>query len=266
MRTSDKKVTAVVADDHPFFRDGVTRGLLNSGLITVVGEAGTGREALVLIESLHPDVALVDYQMPDLDGLDVVHAVTRDGLTTRVLLLSAITDSAIVFRALQEGAAGYLGKDARRSQIVDAVLSVAAGKTVVPAELAGALAGEIRLRAQPAGPVLSKRENQVLQAFARGLSIPQVAAELFIGASTVKTHTQRLYEKLGVSDRAAAVAEGCAAGCWNSPPAAGGQAGRGVAPHPPAEGPCQLRRYARTSGEPCSTLCESCSRTIDPSR
>jgi len=208
VQTSDKKVTVVVADDHPFFRDGVTRGLLTSGLITVVGEAGTGREALELIASERPDVALVDYQMPDLDGLQVVHAVARDGLTTRVLLLSAITDSAIVFEALQEGAAGYLGKDARRSQIVDAVLSVAAGKTVVPAELAGALAGEIRLRAQSAGPVLSERESQVLQAFARGLSIPQVAAELFIGASTVKTHTQRLYEKLGVSDRAAAVAEG----------------------------------------------------------
>ena len=82
MWTSDKKV--VVADDHPFFRDGVTRGLLTSGLITVVGEAGTGREALELIESHHPDVALVDYQMPDLDGLQVVHAVTRDSLTTRV--------------------------------------------------------------------------------------------------------------------------------------------------------------------------------------
>ena len=90
-----------------------------------------------------------------------------------------------------------------RSRVIDL-----AGKTVVPAELAGALAGEIRLRAQPAGPMLSERESQVLQAFARGLSIPQVAAELFIGASTVKTHTQRLYEKLGVSDRAAAVAEG----------------------------------------------------------
>ena len=159
MQSSDKKVTVVVADDHPFFRDGVTRGLLASGLITVVGEAGTGREALELIGSHHPDVALVDYQMPDLDGLQVVHSVNRDGLTTRVLLLSAITDSAIVFQALQEGAAGYLGKDARRSQIVDAVLSVAAGKTVVPAELAGALAGEIRLRAQPTGPVLSERAS-----------------------------------------------------------------------------------------------------------
>ena len=78
---------------------------------------------------------------------------------------------------------------------------------MVPPELAGSLAQEIRLRAQPSGPVLSEREMQVLRGFARGLSIPQVAKELFIGASTVKTHTQRLYEKLGVSDRAAAVAE-----------------------------------------------------------
>lgn len=207
MQSSDEKVTVVIADDHPFFRDGVTRGLTNSGRISVVGEAGDGREALEVIARERPAVALVDYQMPELDGLAVVHAVVRDKLPTRVLLLSAITDSAIVFRALEEGAAGYLSKDARRAQIVDAVLSVAAGRTVVPPELAGALAGEIRLRAQPSGPVLSERENQVLQAFARGLSIPQTAKELFIGASTVKTHTQRLYEKLGVSDRAAAVAE-----------------------------------------------------------
>ena len=132
VQSSDKKVTVVVVDDHPFFRDGVTRGLTNSGLITVVGEAGTGREGLAVIAAEKPDVALVDYQMPDLDGLDVVHAVVRDKLPTRVLLLSAITDSAIVFRALEEGAAGYLSKDARRAEIVDAVLSVAAGRTVVP--------------------------------------------------------------------------------------------------------------------------------------
>jgi two-component system nitrate/nitrite response regulator NarL len=160
-----------------------------------------------MIAAEKPDVALVDYQMPELDGLDVVHAVLRDALPTRVLLLSAITDSSIVFRAIEEGAAGYLSKDSRRSQIVDAVLAVAAGRTVLPPELAGGLASEIRLRSQPSAPVLSEREGQVLQAFARGLSIPQTAAELFIGASTVKTHTQRLYEKLGVSDRAAAVAE-----------------------------------------------------------
>jgi two-component system nitrate/nitrite response regulator NarL len=206
--SSDARVRVLVADDHPFFRDGVTRGLVQSGRIEVVAEVGDGRAALAAIRADAPDVALVDYEMPDIDGLGVVKAVVRDGLSTRVLLLSAHTESAVVFQALQEGAAGYLSKDARRAEIVEAVVDVARGKTVVPAELAAGLAGEIRLRSQSQGPALSERERQVLQAFAKGRSVPQVAAELFLGVSTVKTHTQRLYEKLGVSDRAAAVAEG----------------------------------------------------------
>jgi two-component system nitrate/nitrite response regulator NarL len=208
MPSSDPRVRVLVADDHPFFRDGVTRGLVQSGRIEVVGEVGDGRAALEAIRRDAPDVALVDYEMPDIDGLGVVKAVVRDGLSTRVLLLSAHTESAVVFQAVQEGAAGYLSKDARRAEIVEAVVDVARGRTVVPPELAAGLAGEIRMRAQAQGPALSERERQVLQAFARGMSVPQVAAELFLGVSTVKTHTQRLYEKLGVSDRAAAVAEG----------------------------------------------------------
>jgi two-component system, NarL family, nitrate/nitrite response regulator NarL len=208
VESSAARVRVVVADDHPFFRDGVARGLVHSGRIDVVAEADDGREALEAIRREDPDVALVDYEMPDIDGLGVVRAAVRDGLRTRVLLLSAHTDSSVVFQALQEGAAGYLAKDAKRAEIVEAVLDVARGRTVVPAELAAGLAGEIRMRAKDQGPVLSERERQVLQAFARGLSVPQVAGELFIGVSTVKTHTQRLYEKLGVSDRAAAVAEG----------------------------------------------------------
>ena len=207
MDGTDGRVRVVVADDHPFYRDGVSRGLRHSGRIEVVAEVDSGRAALDAIRRERPDVALVDYQMPDLDGVDVVRAVVRDALPTRVVLLSAHTDGAIVFQALQEGAAGYLPKDSPRSEIVDGVLRAAKGRTVVPAELADGLAGEIRLRAQSDAPVLSQREREVLSAFARGLSIPQVAGELFIGVSTVKTHTQRLYEKLGVSDRAAAVAE-----------------------------------------------------------
>jgi two-component system, NarL family, nitrate/nitrite response regulator NarL len=200
-------VRVVVADDHPFFRDGVARGLTMSGRVKVVAEVEDGRAALEAIRNERPDVALVDYEMPGIDGLGVVRATVRDGLPTRVLLLSAHTDSPIVYQALQEGAAGYVSKDARRPEIVQAVLDVARGRTVVPPAVAAGLAGEIRMRAQSQGPVLSERERQVLQAFARGLSMPQVAAELFIGVSTVKTHTQRLYEKLGVSERAAAVAE-----------------------------------------------------------
>jgi two-component system nitrate/nitrite response regulator NarL len=205
--STGETVRVVVIDDHPFFRDGVTRGLQNSGQIRVVGEAGDGREGLAVIAAESPDVAVVDYQMPDMDGLALVHAVVRDGLATKVLLLSAITDSAVVYKAMQEGASGYLSKDASRAEIVDAVLRVAKGHTVVPPALADGLVAQIRLNSQPDAPVLSERERQVLNAFARGLSIPQTAAELIIGVSTIKTYTQRLYEKLGVSDRAAAVAE-----------------------------------------------------------
>jgi two-component system nitrate/nitrite response regulator NarL len=200
-------ITVVVVDDHPFFRDGVTRGLVASGCIKVVAEAENGRLGLEAIERERPDVALVDYQMPDLNGLAVLHAVVRDKLPTRVVLLSAVTDGSVVFSALEQGAAGYLSKEASRAEIVDAVRRVARGATVVPAELAAGLADQIRLRSQSSAPVLSPREMQVLHGFARGLSIPQLAGELFLGQSTVKTHTQRLYEKLGVSGRAAAVAE-----------------------------------------------------------
>ena len=203
----DRLVTAVVIDDHPFFRDGVSRGLTQSGRVRVIGEAADGASGLDLIRREQPDVAVVDYQMPGVTGVDVAHAVTRDGLRTRVLLLLAVTDGPIVFTALEEGACGYLSKDADRDEIVGAVTRVANGETVVPPQLAAGLVGEIRLRSQPDVPALSERERQVLDGFARGKSIPQVAAELYIGAATIKTHTQRLYEKLGVSDRAAAVAE-----------------------------------------------------------
>jgi two-component system, NarL family, nitrate/nitrite response regulator NarL len=196
----------VVVDDHPFFRDGISRGLSLDPRIEVLGEAGSGREAIDLIGSELPDVAVVDYQMPDVDGVGVVHALRRDGIATRVLLVSAITEGAIVFKALQEGAAGYLSKDARRSEVIDAVIKVARGETVVPPELAAGLVDQIRLRADSPAPALTDREIEVLRRFATGLSIPQVAAELYLAPSTVKTHTQRLYEKLGVSDRAAAVA------------------------------------------------------------
>jgi two-component system nitrate/nitrite response regulator NarL len=203
---ADARVRIVVIDDHPFYRDGVIRGLSLDGRVEVIGEAEDGRAGVELIKQTSPDVALVDYQMPDMDGIDVAHALKRDGVPTRVLLVSAVTEGAIVFRALEEGAAGYMAKDASRSEIIDAVLKVSRGDTVIPPELASAVAEQIRLRATNAAPVLSARELEVLRGFAQGLSIPDLAAQLFLAPSTVKTHTQRLYEKLEVSDRAAAVA------------------------------------------------------------
>ncbi|WLP90997.1 response regulator transcription factor [Gordonia sp. NB41Y] len=204
----NRQISVVVVDDHPFFRDGLSRGLAASGRIRVLGEADDGRSGIAMIADLKPDVAVVDQQMPDLTGTDVVHAVIRDGLPTKVLLLSAVTDSVVVFDALREGAAGYVSKNSDRDAIIGAVERVSKGETVVPPELAGGLVAQIRAHAQPDAPALSERESQVLNGFARGLSIPQIAAELYIGASTVKTHAANLYQKLGVSDRAAAVAEG----------------------------------------------------------
>jgi two-component system nitrate/nitrite response regulator NarL len=202
-----EKVRVVVGDDHPLFRDGVVRALLSSGEIEVVAEADDGTEALAAIKEHQPAVALLDYRMPGLDGAQVAAAVVRDELPTRVLLISAHDDSAIVYHAIQEGAAGFLPKESTRAEIVAAVLNCARGRDVLSPGLAAGLAGEIRRRAEPAGPVLSPREREVLNLIAKGSSIPAIAAELFLAPSTDKTHVQRLYEKLGVSDRAAAVAE-----------------------------------------------------------
>ena len=202
-----EKVRVVVGEDHPLFRDGLVRALTSSGSVDVVAEADDGVTALALIKTHLPHVALLDYRMPGMDGAKVAAAVRRDGLPTRVLLLSAHDESAIVFHALAEGAAGFLPKESTKTEIVNGVLDCAQGRDVVSPALAAGLAGEIRRRGNEAHtPVLTPRESEVLNLIAQGCSIPTIAAELYLAPSTVKTHVQRLYEKLGVSDRAAAVA------------------------------------------------------------
>ena len=201
-----KRVTVVVADDHPLYREGVVRALLASGQIEIVAEAEDGRSALAAILQHLPDVALLDYKLPELDGVAVTHAIVREQLATRVLLVSAFTDSGIVYKALETGAAGFISKEARREQIADAVLACARGENVVPPDVAAGLVSEIRLRKQHDAPALTPREQEILHLIAAGKSLPQIAKELYLGLTTVKTHVQHLYEKLGVSDRAAAVA------------------------------------------------------------
>ena len=197
----------VVGDDHPLFRDGVVRALSASGSIDVVAEAEDGVAALALIREHGPQVALLDYRMPGLDGAQVAAAVRRDALPTRVLLISAHDESAIVYSALQEGAAGFISKESSRSELVDAVLSCAKGRDVVAPNLAAGLVGEIQRRNESDAPSLSAREREVLGYIAGGQTIPAMAEKMFLAPSTVKTHVQRLYEKLGVGDRGSAVAE-----------------------------------------------------------
>jgi two-component system nitrate/nitrite response regulator NarL len=204
---ADEKVRVVVGDDHPMFRDGVVRALNNSGYIDVVAEAEDGVSALEAIREHLPQVALLDYRMPGLDGSQVAAAVVRDELPTRVLLISAHDEAAIVYNALQAGAAGFLPKESSRAELVNGVLECAKGRDVVAPSLAAGLVGEIRKQGKSDAPTLSPREREVLKLIAEGGSIPAMAKQLFLAPSTVKTHVQRLYEKLGVGDRAAAVAE-----------------------------------------------------------
>ncbi|MFC5063250.1 response regulator [Actinomycetospora atypica] len=207
MRDSSEKITVVVADDHEMYRDGVVRALVASGWIDVVAEAEDGEAAFAALVEHRPQVALVDHRMPGADGTEIVRRAARDGLRTRIVVLSAFTDPTLVYGALEEGAAGYLPKETRRRELVEAVRTAAEGGTVLPADLAAELAGEIRHRRADRGPQLSERETEILKLMAEGMTTPAIAKRLFVAPSTVKTHVQRMYEKLEVTERAAAVAE-----------------------------------------------------------
>jgi two-component system nitrate/nitrite response regulator NarL len=200
-------VRVLVADDHPLVREGLVRAVRDRPALELVASAGDGREALDAIRSLRPDVALIDVKMPELDGMEVVRAVTRDELPTRVVFLSAYVDSAVAFRALAEGAAGFLSKESSTQAVCDAILAASRGETVLSPEVQGGIAEEIRMRAAPERPALSPRENEVLGLIAEGLSAPDIGRRLHLSPATVKGHLHSLYEKLGVSERAAAVAE-----------------------------------------------------------
>lgn len=205
--TKSERVRVIVGDDHPVYRDGLVRALDNNGRTEVVAAVGDGRAALDAIREHAPDVALLDYKMPGLDGIAVAHAVVRDRLPTRVLLVSATTEGSVVYRAIQDGAAGFLSKEADRDDIVAAVVACARGEDVLPPELVAGFTAQVRQHAQGQTPLLSERERQILQLIADGKSVPDMAAELYLAQTTIKTHIRRLYEKLGVSDRGAAVAQ-----------------------------------------------------------
>jgi two-component system, NarL family, nitrate/nitrite response regulator NarL len=204
---SGERVRVFVADDHPLVREGLVRAVGDQPALEVVGSAANGREALEAIRRIEPDVALLDVKMPELDGMAVVRAVARDGLPTRVVFLSAYVDSAVAYRALAEGAAGFLSKESSTQAVCDAIVAASRGETVLSPEVQSGIAEEIRLRAAPERVLLSARENEVLGLIAEGMSAPDIGKQLHLSPATVKGHLHGLYEKLGVSERAAAVAE-----------------------------------------------------------
>jgi two-component system nitrate/nitrite response regulator NarL len=197
--------TVYIAEDHPVFLDAVARAVRARPDFELVGTAGDGGTAIEEIRVVKPAVALLDQRLPVLDGVEVVRAIGRDGLATRVVMLSADDSSSLVYDVLKLGVAGFLTKAANMSDICDAVAAVARGETVLDPEVQSRLVHELRERDER--PVLTNREAEVLRLIAEGLSAPKIGARLFISSSTVKTHVKSILEKFGVNDRAAAVAE-----------------------------------------------------------
>ncbi|MFI2739059.1 response regulator [Streptomyces sp. NPDC018711] len=201
-------ITLLIVDDHPVVRDGL-RGMFaveGSGF-RVLGEAPDGVRGVELALELDPDVVLMDLRMPGGGGVDAIAELTRRGARSRVLVLTTYDTDTDTLPAIEAGATGYLLKDAPREELFAAVRAAAEGRTVLSPAVASRLVTAVRTPAA-ADTGLSARENEILALVARGTPNRAIAAELFISEATVKTHLTHIYAKLGVNDRAAAVATG----------------------------------------------------------
>jgi two-component system nitrate/nitrite response regulator NarL len=198
--------TVLLADDHPVFRDGLARAVELRPDLSLVAAVGDGRAALDAIRAGAPAVAVLDLGLPRLDGMRVLESLLRERLPTRGLVVSALDDSATVYRAIAAGARGYVPKTVPSADICDAIAAVARGQTVLRPEVHDSIADEIRLRRDDRS-VLTPREAEIIRLASDGCSNGEIALELHLSVATVKTHLQHVFEKLEVSDRAAAVAK-----------------------------------------------------------
>ena len=198
-------ITLVVADDHPIVRGGIVALLAAEPGIRVVAQAENGRQAVEAALEHRPSAVLMDLRMPELDGVGAIEAIRAAWPEAAIVVLTTYdTDEAIV-RAIEAGATGYLLKDAPSEDLLDAVRRAAAGETVLAPPIAKRLVDRVR---DPQAGALSLREIEVLRGVASGNTNAAIAADLHISQATVKTHLLHIYDKLGVSDRAAAVAVG----------------------------------------------------------
>lgn len=200
--TGERTIDVLLVDDHPVVREGL-RGMIDAEPdLTVVGEAGSGNEAVALAETLCPDVVLMDLRMPDGDGVQATERIIATSPGVRVIVVTTYESDSDILRAVEAGAAGYLLKDATRAELAAAVRDAVAGKTVLAPSVADRL---VRFVRRPPPAALSAREVDVLTLVSRGLTNADIGRELHISEATVKTHLLRAFQKLGVSDRTAAV-------------------------------------------------------------
>lgn len=199
-------VRVVLADDQPLVRNGLRVLMTGTPDIEVVGEAGTGAEAVQLVRDTEPDVAVMDIRMPGMDGIEATGLITAATGTTRVLILTTFDDDEYIYGALRAGASGFLVKDMALDDILAAIRVVAAGDALIAPSVTRRLIAEFAARPEPAPhprPVgnITEREREVLTLVGRGMSNSEIAAHLYISVATAKAHIARLLAKLEARDR-----------------------------------------------------------------
>jgi two-component system NarL family response regulator len=201
MRTgpTTARIQIVVADDHPIVREGVVASLKRERYLKVIGEANDGAEVLEFIKQNRPDIALLDLQMPRMNGLDVLLALNELKLQTRAIVMTAFANEEDVQRSMKAGARAYLLKDCPHQILVDAIRRVYSGEVYLPSQVAQKLVDRMQK------PQVSPRELEVLKAVAAGKSNKEIGVQLFISEGTVKTHVESLLHKLGAATRTCAV-------------------------------------------------------------
>lgn len=192
-------IRILLADDHPSLRDGLASILNSQPDLTVIAEAGTGREAVEKAKTLNPDVMIVDLRMPDGDGIQTIRELAASHPAIQSLVLTTYDNEEDIFCALEAGARGYILKDTTRQEIIEAVRQVHSGHRFLPPAVAARLADRM-IR-----PTLTPRELDVLRLVSRGRTNKEMAAAMFVSEETIKTHMKGLFQKLGVHDRAEAV-------------------------------------------------------------
>ncbi|MFD8750735.1 response regulator [Kitasatospora sp. NPDC059577] len=204
MNEQPPPIRLLIVDDHPIVRDGLRGAFTGSPEFEVVGEAGNGAEALDLVPELRPDLVLMDLRMPVMDGVTAIRRLGRTAPDVRVLVLTTFDTDNDVLPAIEAGATSYLLKDAPTEELLRAARVAARGEAVLSPAITKRLMDRVR---RPGSGVLSARELDVLRLVAHGASNKEVANDLFVSEASVKTHLLRIYDKLGVRDRAGAVGE-----------------------------------------------------------